>query len=136
MNKNIETVKKLLIGQTIDHIEEDKLYLKNGGVVTVFESFADCCAVADGVFKNTRDDFQAAITDVTVNYEFTEDYTDTGEITLTLLHNGEGIVDMNGYADAGNSGYYFSTLALSFKNFEYPDFDIDILTPIDNGDDE
>lgn len=110
-----ERFEKVLLNQTVKSIKEDTLVLTNGVALKIFESDSACCASADGSFswiaKNT-DDFQAAITNVEV--EITENDSSELEtsIKVTMLHNGEGIASLDGFARAKN-GYYFSALSLT-----------------------
>ena len=111
--KNLDKLKELfeslLVGQEIEKADGSTLTLKNGTTLRIIEDF-DCCCSADGGFKVTSEDFQAAITSVEVTGSH-NDFDDTSELKVTILHNGEGIVDMQGSAEGYI--YYFTALSMN-----------------------
>ena len=111
--KNLDKLKELfeslLVGQEIKKADGRTLTLKNGTTLNLVDDF-DCCCSADGGFKVTSEDCQAAITSVEVTGEH-NDFVDSSELKVTILHNGEGIADMQGSAEG--SFYYFTALSMS-----------------------
>lgn len=125
-----ERAKKLLtdvvLGQYVDSVEGGTLNLKNGTELILFESAQDCCARAFGSWE-AQGDFQGIITDVEFEDCDVDEEWGTSEARgyITLLHNGNPVVQGECYADNGNGGYYFSVLSLrvacecgSFQNEE------------------
>lgn len=115
-----ELFEGLLLNKTIKSINGSTLELSDGTTLEVFESDSDCCAGAYGEFKwlKNKEDFQGAITSLSVNVSVSEDIYDyfgerKTDLVVRILHNGEGIADLQGTANAGNGGYYFSILSLS-----------------------
>jgi hypothetical protein len=109
-----ETLTKYLVGKRIAAVDSDTLTLDDGTTLTLYESDYDCCAGAHGgweIFDPDR--LEAAIT--SVNYEDTSYHdgdTRVAKCKITILHNQNLIALGDGYADAGNGGYYYSVLAL------------------------
>lgn len=110
----IDTFTELFVGRTVVDVDKrnETLTLDNGVILKFYCSAQDCCAYAMAEIE-VHDDFQAAITAIDVSgYEDGDAYAGpTSYINLTLLHNGQNIVDVNMSADSGNGGYYFSTLS-------------------------
>lgn len=110
----IDTFTELFVGRTVVDVDKfnETLTLDNGVVLKFYCSAQDCCAYAMTEIE-VHDDFQAAITAIEVSgYEDDSAYSGpTSYINLTLLHNGQNVVDLNMSADSGNGGYYFSTLS-------------------------
>lgn len=109
-----ETLTKYLVGRRIATADDNTLTLDDGTTLRLYESDYDCCAGADGEWKILDPDrLEAAITSV----EFEDDAFHDGDTwvttcKITILHNQNPIALGDGYADAGNGGYYFSVLAL------------------------
>lgn len=110
----IDTFTELFVGRTVVDVDKlnETLTLDNGVVLKFYCSAQDCCAYAMTEIE-VHDNFQAAITAIEVS-----GYADTfacngpvSYINLTLLHNGQNIVDLSMSADSGNGGYYFSILS-------------------------
>lgn len=109
-----ETLTKYLVGRRITAADSDTLTLDDGTTLRLYESDYDCCAGAHGgweIFDPDR--LEAAIT--SVDYEETSYHdgdTRVAKCKITILHNQNLIALGDGYADAGNGGYYYSALAL------------------------
>lgn len=108
LDKLKELFERLLLGQEIAKAEGRTLTLKNGTTLNLVDDF-DCCCSADGDFKVTSEDFEAAITSIEVIGSH-DDFDDTSELKVTILHNGEGIVDMQGSAEGYT--YYYTALSM------------------------
>lgn len=110
-----ETLTKYLVGRRIITAYDDTLTLDDGTTLTLYESDYDCCAGAHGgweIFDPDR--LEAAIT--SVDYEDTSHHDGDTRVTkckITILHNQNPIALGEGYADAGNGGYYYSVLSLA-----------------------
>ena len=122
-NEDMETIKEKLLYKKVIEWTEDYIILDDGTKVYVYCSDQDCCAGAEGYFKNAELD--AVITDVT--YDIKQDgewdeYLDTREskAVLKLSHNQNVIAQNMVSADAGNGGYYYSVASLVIGDFELP----------------
>lgn len=108
------TLTKYLVGRRITAADNDTLTLDDGTTLTLYESDYDCCAGAHGgweIFDPDR--LEAAIT--SVEYEDTSYHdgdTRVAKCKIMILHNQNLIALGDGYADAGNGGYYYSILSL------------------------
>lgn len=108
-----ETLTKHLVGRRITAADNDLLILDDGTTLRLYESEYDCCAGAHGGWEILDPDrLEAAITSVEYEEDGYEDYTRVATCKITILHNQNPIALGDGYADAGNDGYYFSTLSL------------------------
>lgn len=109
-----DTLTKYLVGRRIT-AAGDTLTLDDGTVLCLYESDHDCCAGADGKWEIIDPDrLEAAIT--SVEYEddaFHDGDTWVATCRITILHNQNPIALGEGFADAGNGGYYFSVLSLA-----------------------
>lgn len=109
-----EALTKYLVGRRITTADRNTLTLDDGTTLELYESEQDCCAGAHGEWKIIDPDrLEAAITNVEyeeANYD--DDYARVATCKITILHNQNPIALGNGYADAGNDGYYFSVLSL------------------------
>ena len=109
-----ETLTKYLVGRRIAAADDDTLTLDDGTTLRLYESDYDCCAGAHGEWEILDPDrLEAAITNV--DYEDTSYHDGDTHVTtcrITILHNQNPIALGDGYADAGNGGYYFSVLSL------------------------
>lgn len=106
---------KHLIGRRITTANDGTLTLDDGTSLTLYESAQDCCAAAFGEWKILdADRLEAAITNVEYEYSNEEDEDGHREsfCRITILHNQNLVAQGDGYASAGNSGYYFSVLSL------------------------
>ena len=109
-----ETLTKYLVGRRIAAAYDDTLTLDDGTTLKLYESDYDCCAGAHGEWEILDPDrLEAAITHVEYEeYDLEDDYTRVAKCKITILHNQNPIALGDGYADAGNDGYYFSVLSL------------------------
>lgn len=109
-----ETLTKHLVGRRITAADRDILTLDDGTTLTLYESEQECCAGADGEWEILDPDrLEAVITHVEYEEDDYEDGDTYGETCkITILHNQNPIALGDGYADAGNGGYYFSALSL------------------------
>ena len=109
------TLTKYLVGRRITTADNDTLTLDDGTTLELYESEQDCCAGAHGgweILDPSR--LEAAIT--SVDYEDTSYHDGDTRVTkckITILHNQNPIALGDGYADAGNGGYYYSILSLA-----------------------
>lgn len=110
-----ETLTKYLVGRRITDAGDNTLTLDDGTTLRLYESAQDCCAGASGKWKILDPDrLEAAITHV----EYEQDCYDDGDMRVTkckivILHNQHPIALGDGYADAGNGGFYFAVLSLA-----------------------
>lgn len=109
-----ETLTKYLVGRRITAAESGILTLDDGTTLTLYESGWDCCAGAHGDWEILDPDrLEAAITNVEYEeYAYDDGDTRVATCKITILHNQNPIALGDGYADAGNGGYYFSVLSL------------------------
>ena len=109
-----DTLEKYLVGRRITTADNDTLTLDDGTTLRLYESEQDCCAAAHGEWKILDPDrLEAAITHV--EYEsrtYKDGDTRVATCKITILHNQNPIALGDGYANAGNGGYYFSALSL------------------------
>lgn len=109
-----DTLTKHLVGRRVITATDDTLALDDGTTLRLYESAQDCCAGAFGDWEILDPDrLEAAITHV--EYEendYDDDYTRVAKCKITIFHNQNPIALGDGYADAGNDGYYFSVLSL------------------------
>ena len=120
-NKYIEELKQSLLYKTITAWDNNSLTLSDGTKVTIECTDNDCCAWADGEFKDVTLD--AIVTDVTIG-EITTfgdpcDMT-TNNVTITVYHNQTPIALAECYADNGNGGYYYSVCSLVVNGVNHP----------------
>lgn len=129
--KSVAEFKKRIVGQTIKEVNEDSLVLDNGTVLELYESDHDCCAAAWAEFKVLdAENLHAGITDVEFfDEEYNAGYGEYGTVMkITILHNQNPIVRGVCTADAGNGGYYFSTLSLRVEVNGEEVFDNEIIS--------
>ena len=110
-----DTLTKYLVGRRIATVTDNgTLTLDDGTVLELYESEHDCCAGASGEWEILDPDrLEAAITHVEYKSDSFEGGGTRGRTCeITILHNQNTIALGAGYADAGNDGYYFSTLSL------------------------
>ena len=110
-----ETLTKYLVGRRITAAESGILTLDDGTTLEFYESDQDCCAGAHGDWEILDPDrLEAAITNVDYDeYDYDDGDTRVAKCQITILHNQNPIALGDGYADAGNGGYYFSVLSLA-----------------------
>lgn len=110
-----ETLTKYLVGKRIAAVDSDTLTLDDGTTLEFYESGQDCCAGAFGEWEIIDPDrLEAAITNVEYEeYDDDDGYTRVATCKITILHNQNPIALGDGYADAGNGGYYYSILSLA-----------------------
>lgn len=129
MDKQVlEDIKRRIVGKKISRVEDNSyeedavLVLDDGTTVRLFEDHQDCCAGASGYWKILdAENLEAGITDI--EFEQTADSEEDGDsyfssAVITILHNQNPLATAECYADAGNGGYYFSSLSL---RIELPD---------------
>lgn len=130
-----EKLEGLLLTQIVESVDEDKIVLKNGLVLTTYQSDWDMDASSSADFRLLDENFQVAITAVDVDTRFTSDSdTDYSHVTVTILHNGAGIVSMEGKSDSGSLGYYFSTLSMRVETIAGEKIDDFVLVSTEYGD--
>lgn len=109
-----DTLTKYLVGRRITTADNDTLTLDDGTVLELYESEQDCCAGASGEWQILDPDrLEAAITSVKYeDFTYHDGDTNVTKCQIVILHNQNPIALGAGYADAGNGGFYFSTLSL------------------------
>lgn len=116
-----DELKQRLLYKRITDWTADYLLLEDGTKLTLETTEQDCCAWAEGEFKDVVLD--AMITDVKLGEEV--DISDFGTIinqnSLTIFHNQNPIAVAEMTADAGNGGYYYSVGSLVFKDIHFND---------------
>ena len=117
---SLEELKELLLLKRIVKWDKDFLLLEDGTKVTIEMSESDCCAYADGEFKNVKLD--AVITDVKIGEPTKFDNGDgtTCENTVTIYHNQNPIALAECEANDGNGGYYYSVASIVIGNIHFP----------------
>ena len=116
MNKMIfDELRELLLYRKITKWDGNTIVLDNGIEISICETDQDCCAHASGEFTDVVLD--AAITNVSdIQYESWNDDDTYGCCeTVTIVHNRNIICKAEGYADAGNGGYYYSVASFVVK---------------------
>jgi len=115
-------MRELLLHKKIVDIDEDKLTLENGVIVSIECTEADCCAGGGGHFEWEGDALEAVITDVHVGEEqdVPNDDTTVSTNTITIFHNQNSVVKANATTDAGNGGYYYSVTSLRINDVYFP----------------
>ena len=125
-----ETLTKYLVGRRITAAFDDTLTLDDGTTLRLYESAQDCCAIASGEWEILDPDrLEAAITNV--DYEDTSYHdgdTRIAKCRITILHNQNPIALGDGYANAGNGGYYFSVLSLEITVDGTPVYDEEVIS--------
>lgn len=125
-----ETLTKYLVGRRITAAADDTLTLDDGTTLRLYESEQDCCAAAFGDWEILDPDrLEAAITNV--DYEDTSYHdgdTRIAKCRITILHNQNPIALGDGYANAGNGGYYFSVLSLEITVDGTPVYDEEVIS--------
>lgn len=110
-NKNkitFEDLKNELLYHSIKEWNDNEIVLDNDIKIKIEETDSDCCAVAEGTFKDVS--LNAVITNVEdIEYHVADD-DDTRIRTAEckIFHNQNLICKATGYADGGNGGYYYS----------------------------
>lgn len=118
---SLEELKELLLYKRIVKWDKDSLLLDDGTKVTIEMSESECCAYADGEFKDVKLD--AIITDVKVGEQVTkkEEYgTTENSNTVTIYHNQNPIALAECEANDGNGGYYYSVGSLVVGKIHFP----------------
>ena len=116
MNKmTFEELREILLYRKITSWDGNTIVLDNGIEISIEETDQDCCAHASGEFTDVVLD--AAITNVgDIQYEsWNDDDTYGCCATVTIVHNRNIICKAEGYADAGNGGYYYSVASFVVK---------------------
>lgn len=118
---SLEELKELLLYKRIVKWDKDFLLLEDGTKVTIEMSESECCAYADGEFKDVKLD--AIITDVKVGEQITkkEEYgTTENSNTVTIYHNQNPIALAECEANDGNGGYYYSVASIVIGKIHFP----------------
>lgn len=108
-----------LVGKRIIEWSKNHLKLDDGSIINIEMTEYDCCAMADGEFKDVK--LEAVITDIrfskpALNYCEDESYT-TQEVVF--IHNQNKIAQADLYADNGNGDYYYSVVAFKIRDIYY-----------------
>ena len=110
--KTIEKLKEKILYKRITKMDSGCLTLEDGTEVSFECTESDCCAEAYGEWVGSQLD--AVITDVKL--ENIEEEVEFGEpyktAKLVIYHNQNSVAQADLYADAGNSGYYYSILSV------------------------
>ena len=117
---SLEELKELLLYKRIVKWDKDFLLLEDGTKVTIEMSESDCCAWADGEFKDVQLD--AVITDIQFGEPNKFDNGDgtTCENAVTIYHNQNPIALAECEANDGNGGYYYSVGSLVIGKIHFP----------------
>ena len=118
---SLEELKEFLLYKRIVEWDKDFLLLEDGTKVTIEMSENDCCAYAEGEFKDVKLD--AVITDIKIGEQVTgEDDSGTSEScnTVTIYHNQNPIAFAECEANNGNGGYYYSVGSLVIGKIHFP----------------
>lgn len=118
---SLEELKELLLYKRIVKWDKDSLLLDDGTKVTIEMSESECCAYADGEFKDVSLD--AVITDVKIGEQITEKNdggTTENRNTVTIYHNQNPIALAECEANDGNGGYYYSVASIVIGNIHFP----------------
>ena len=118
---SLEELKELLLYKRIVRWDEDFLLLDDGTKVTIEMSESDCCAYADGKFKDVKLD--AIITDVKIGEQVTVEEccgTTENRNTVTIYHNQNPIALAECEANDGNGGFYYSVASIVIGNIHFP----------------
>lgn len=110
-----EALEKALLYKKVTKIKDGILYLEDGERVEFVETFQDCCAGASGEWVNLNNLNEALITCIQLeNVETDDNWCDSYRTTakLVLYYENEQLASSELEADAGNGGYYGSTLGL------------------------
>ncbi|MBC2164640.1 DUF7448 domain-containing protein [Listeria booriae] len=112
-------LKAQLLYKRIIEWTEDKLVLEDGTVITIECSEQDCCAWAEGKFKDVKLD--AVITEVSDPQVYEEDSSEehTNKGTVTIYHNNNPIAIADCNANDGNNGCYYSICSLVINKVHY-----------------
>lgn len=102
-----EMREKMLFHRIIEW-DEDHITLDNNMTLKIQMTDNDCCAWAGGTFENVVLD--ACITEMSeIKYNAWENDDTYGcSARVNVFHNRNKICEINGDADAGNGGYYYS----------------------------
>lgn len=118
---DFEDLKKILLYKRIVKWDSDSLTLEDGTIVSVQESEYECCANADGEFRDVELD--AVIT--AVSDPLVTDIPDPDDDTIinagivTIYHNQNIVALADCYANAGNGGCYYSICSLVVNDVHY-----------------
>lgn len=117
--KDYNELKERLLYKKIVKWEENTLTLDDGLVLKILETEQDCCAYAEGVFKDVILD--AMITDVSepIITNVPDDDTVINTAIVTIYHNQNPIAIADCYANAGNGAYYYSVCSFAIDTDYY-----------------
>ena len=114
---SLKELKKDLVFKRIVEWSESELILEDGTKMEVICSESDCCAWAEGEFKNVKLD--AVITDIKIFDKGNRLYNGDGHSSyaeVVVYHNRNEIAKVECTANDGNGGYYYSVCALKVKD--------------------
>lgn len=117
--QTLNKLKTRLLFKKITSLENDYLILSDGTKIDFKCSDCDCCAYADGQWKDFTVD--GVITDINLlnSKENDNGYGETNVTAkLVLFHNKNEIAMADLYADNGNGNYYYSVLSVYINNEE------------------
>lgn len=89
---------KYLVGQKIDHAEEDTLYLGNGMALTFYESEFEFCSGAAGAWSILQAEKLDAIITGAEAYCAQNDWADVKYLKVNILHNQNIVAQGSGCA--------------------------------------
>lgn len=115
----LEDIKQQVLFKKINFWSEDELVLEDGTKITIECSEQDCCAWAEGKFKDVILD--AVITDVQIHDKGKEIFNGDGHDSyadVIIYHNQNEIAKAECEANDGNGGYYYSVCALKVNNIQ------------------
>ena len=116
---------KYLVGQRIDHVEKDRLYLKNGMTLTFYESKFDFCTASDGEWSILQvENLDAIITGVEA-YCAQNDWADVKYLKVNILHNQNIVAQGSGCADPPM--FYIAALSVRVQLAENTIDDFEVL---------
>lgn len=118
--KSLEVFKEMVVNRRIVEWDENHLKLDDGTMITIEMTESDCCAYADGEFRDVKLD--AMITDVKMT-KYVENDVECGDgvenvSEVVIFHNRNPIAKVE--AVAGHNGYYYSVGAFKIKDVYIP----------------
>ena len=101
-------LKNELLYHSIKQWDNNKIVLDTGTEITIKMTDSDCCAYAEGTFKDVvLDAVITSVEDITYKVEDDDD-TRIRTAECKIFHNQNLICRATGYANGGNGGYYYS----------------------------
>ena len=121
---DLDQLREMILYKRVKEINEDKVTLENGLVLTIECSEWDCCAGGEGGFKFDKNNvpLDAVITDFKIGEpeEVLDDDTIVMQNTISMFHNQNKIIEPNAETDEGNGGYYYSVTSLVINGIHFP----------------